>query len=56
VDVTDLRGGRARCAVGVAAGDAARTALAEEIKAATYHGIEVVRSEAGYEVTVVFDV
>ncbi|MGI5819577.1 MAG: archease [Armatimonadota bacterium] len=56
VDVTDVDGGSARCTVGVAGPEEARDALGEEIKAVTYHGIEVVRSEAGYEVTVVFDV
>jgi len=56
VDVIGVRGGRARCRAGVVSFHDGREALVQEIKAVTYHGLEVGRTEAGLEVTVVFDV
>ncbi len=56
VDVMDVRGGRARCRAGVVSFADGREALMQEIKAVTYHGLEVARTEEGLEVTVVFDV
>lgn len=56
VEVSQVREGRARCRVGVAPIGEARDALAQEIKAVTYHGLEIARREGGLEVTVVFDV
>ena len=56
VDVTSLSGDRALCRVGVVAAEDAHEALKREIKAVTYHGLDVVCIEDGLEVTVVFDV
>ena len=56
VEVVNIEGQRAVCEVGVAEGAAARKALAQEIKAVTYHGVEIVRAGTGLAVTVVFDV
>jgi len=56
VEVSQVREGRAHCRVGVAPMEEARDALAREIKAVTYHGLEIARREGRLEVTVVFDV
>jgi len=56
IEVLDIDEGRARCRVGVLPVPAARALLEQDIKAVTYHGIEVRESAEGLEVTVVFDV
>lgn len=56
VRVTDLQDERAVCEVGVVAGEEAAGALEQEIKAATYHDLSIVRGDDCLEVTVVFDV
>ena len=56
IDAVQVDGGRARLRVGVVGLDAGRHSLMQEIKAVTYHGLEVVETEQGLTVTVVFDV
>jgi SHS2 domain-containing protein len=56
VQVEDLADGEARCKVLVADEAAGRRAITQEIKAVTYHDLEITRREGRLEVTVVFDV
>ncbi|MFW6437944.1 MAG: archease [Armatimonadota bacterium] len=56
VTVANFEDGRAVCEVGVVDRPGAGEAVAEEIKAVTYHGVEIVHTTAGLEVTVVFDI
>lgn len=54
VEVREISDRRATCSVGVAEAGAATGA--QEIKAVTYHDLEVRQTAGGLEVTVVFDV
>lgn len=56
VEVTNLQEGRATCRTGIVGREVASEVLEQEIKAATYHGLQITQVEGGYEVTVVFDV
>lgn len=56
VAVTELSDRRVVCEVGVVEPAKGGLAPDEEIKAVTYHGVEIVRTEGRLEVTVVFDV
>jgi SHS2 domain-containing protein len=56
VRVCDIQEQRAVCGVGVVPGEQAAGVLEQEIKAATYHGLEIVYAGDHLEVSVVFDV
>jgi SHS2 domain-containing protein len=56
VEVTEVDDDRARCSVGVVAMGDRPVAPAQEIKAVTYHDLEVLEVQGHLEVTVVFDV
>ncbi|MFW5867512.1 MAG: archease [Armatimonadota bacterium] len=56
VVVVNIADEGAVCEVDVVDGAQGRAALRQEIKAVTYHGVQVGRTETGLEVTVVFDV
>ncbi len=56
VEVTELEGEEAVCEVGVVPLEEARQALVEDIKAVTYHGLEIRKREGNLEVEIVFDV
>ena len=56
VAVVNIADGRAVCEVDVIDGALGHEAPGQEIKAVTYHGVEVTRTGTGLEVTVVFDV
>ncbi|MFH1878863.1 MAG: archease [Candidatus Omnitrophota bacterium] len=55
-NVVDLAEGRVRAEVRGRGIGGNKDLLRYEIKAATYHALEIMRTEKGYEVTVVFDV
>ncbi|MGD9497222.1 MAG: archease [Armatimonadota bacterium] len=56
VEVLEVTGERARCRVGVVPLSAVRPWRAHEIKAVTYHGLEIERTQRGLQVQVVFDI
>ncbi len=56
IDAVQVEADRVRLVVGATQFDTGRHALVQEIKAVTYHGLEVVQTEEGLAVTVVFDV
>jgi SHS2 domain-containing protein len=56
VEVLNVEADAAVCRVGVVTLDVGRSSLVQDIKAVTYHGLEVQRRDDSLEVEIVFDV